>query len=142
LTLKTQAEAISRALTAGDFEEALRLDPKNPEGLVLKGKAEAEAKQKAKEISTALAAGDYEQVLRLDASMLPSEALSKLPADTILKLPVEVISRLPSHVVLNLSSMRNSIGLELKLMPAGDFTMGDLEMARIAFSSQCLIKSN
>jgi formylglycine-generating enzyme required for sulfatase activity len=103
LTLKFKALAISRALEAGNFEELLRLDPKNREGLALKSKAEAEAKEKAEAISRALAAGDYEAVLRVDASKLPAEAFLKLPP------------------------IKNSIGLELKLLPTGKFTMGSSE---------------
>jgi formylglycine-generating enzyme required for sulfatase activity/serine/threonine protein kinase len=109
LTLKTRAEAIVGALKAGNYEEVLRLDPKNPEGLVLKDKAEAEVSQKAEAISRALAAGDYEEVLRLDPSKLPAAAISKLSKEAISKLP----------------PLKNSIGLELRLLPAGTFRMGD-----------------
>jgi formylglycine-generating enzyme required for sulfatase activity/tRNA A-37 threonylcarbamoyl transferase component Bud32 len=52
-------------------------------------------------VKQALAAGDYEAVLRLDASKLPAEALLKL------------------------APLKNSIGLKLKLLPAGTFTMCD-----------------
>jgi formylglycine-generating enzyme required for sulfatase activity/serine/threonine protein kinase len=101
LALKAKTEAVSKALAAGDYEEVLRLDASNSEGLELKAKA----------VSKALAAGNYDEVLRLDASKLPAEAISKLPQEVILKLP----------------QLKNSIGLELKLLPAGTFTMGDSE---------------
>jgi formylglycine-generating enzyme required for sulfatase activity/serine/threonine protein kinase len=60
-------------------------------------------------IKRALAVGDYEEVLRVDASKLPSVAYSKLSQEVVLKLP----------------PVRNSIGVEIKLLPIGQFTMGE-----------------
>jgi formylglycine-generating enzyme required for sulfatase activity/tRNA A-37 threonylcarbamoyl transferase component Bud32 len=67
-------------------------------------------------IKRALAAGDHEEVLRLDSShseglALKAKAEAKQKAEPFLKIP----------------PLKNSIGLELKLLPAGVFTMGSSE---------------
>ena len=54
---------------------------------------------------------------------LPAEGLQKLPVAILIKLPAPSLERLPSVVLQNLRPV-NSVGMELKLLPAGKFVMG------------------
>ena len=47
-----------------------------------------------------------------------------LTADRLIRLPSDALSMLPTDVVVSLPPIRNSIGMELKLIPAGTFMMG------------------
>ncbi len=55
---------------------------------------------------------------------LPADGLQKLPFGALSKLPAPALTRLPSELLLQLPPIRNSIGMKLKLLPAGRFVMG------------------
>jgi formylglycine-generating enzyme required for sulfatase activity len=108
------------------------------------------AKQSRMEIEGALAKKDWQtffklgpvvrELLREESSMWLGEALKTLPADAWATMPAEVMAavpaevmsalpndvllRLPASVLLTLPPLVNSIGMQLKLIPAGRFTMG------------------
>jgi formylglycine-generating enzyme required for sulfatase activity len=52
------------------------------------------------------------------------ETLASLPASVHASLPPGVLTSLPPGVIPSLPPIRNSIGIELKLVPAGSYTMG------------------
>ena len=127
LSLKKKAANIQQALSNGDYAAALQLDPSNTEALSMKKKAiqqalasgdyaaalqfdpsnfEALSMKKAADIQQALSNGDYAAALQLDPSN--TEALSMKWADAANVLPIT-----------------NSIGMELKRLPAGVFTIFD-----------------
>ena len=107
------------------------------------------AKQSRMEIKEALAKKDWptslklgpvvRELLRDDDAMWLSEALKNLPADAWATMPEEVMAsmpadviralpnkallRLPASVLVGLPPLVNSIGMQLKLIPAGRFTM-------------------
>jgi formylglycine-generating enzyme required for sulfatase activity len=50
--------------------------------------------------------------------------ISELPPEFIAELPAVTLNTLPAAMIRKLPALRNSIGIELKLLPAGTFTMG------------------
>jgi formylglycine-generating enzyme required for sulfatase activity len=55
---------------------------------------------------------------------LPPAAIAALPPATIVALPLATIASLPRTVVTALPPIRNSIGMEMKLIPSGTYMMG------------------
>jgi formylglycine-generating enzyme required for sulfatase activity/serine/threonine protein kinase len=52
----------------------------------------------------------------------------RVPVEMLRSLPPDVISQLPAEIRESLFVLTNSIGMRLKLLPAGTFTMGDSEL--------------
>jgi len=118
------ARDISDALSRGDYAAALEITPDNQQARVMQrnaenlasalkarnyrkalqldpGNAEALSMQKTAEIQLALSNGDYATALRMDRSGAVT-------------------------AMLRLSQVQNSIGVKLKLLPPGVFTMGSV----------------
>ncbi|MDB4644462.1 SUMF1/EgtB/PvdO family nonheme iron enzyme [Rubripirellula sp.] len=72
-------------------------------------------------------AGDYGLLSRLDSAEVGrfAASLSNLPPSVLSNLPPSVLSNLPPSVLSNLPPITNSIGMGLKVIPTGTFTMGD-----------------
>jgi formylglycine-generating enzyme required for sulfatase activity/tRNA A-37 threonylcarbamoyl transferase component Bud32 len=51
----------------------------------------------------------------------------RVPIEMLRSMPAEAISQLPPEIGESLSPWTNSIGMQLKLLPTGTFTMGDSE---------------
>jgi len=58
-------------------------------------------------------------------SSLTADKLRGLSPATLAALPAATLSSLPPDTIRALLSVRNSLGIELRLIPAGSFTMGD-----------------
>jgi len=87
-----------------------------------------------------LAANDWDTVLRVAASARALEPkasgwvgeaiakdtglLSSVPPDALGRLPAAPFAAVPPAVIAALQPIRNSIGIELRFLPAGTFTMG------------------
>jgi len=79
----------------------------------------------ALEISTAASAIDVESRQWLKAALASYPGgLSAVPTDVLPRLPPDVLASLPPAALASLPPLRNSIGIDLKLLPAGTFTMG------------------
>jgi formylglycine-generating enzyme required for sulfatase activity len=65
-------------------------------------------------------------VMRLDAKEVDwvETVISELPPAFIAELPAVTLNMLPAATITKLPALRNSIGIELKLLPAGTFAMG------------------
>jgi formylglycine-generating enzyme required for sulfatase activity len=117
-----RAEAIQRAMADGDYAAVLRLDSGNAEALSMKT---------ASGIQQALKKGDYAAALELDPSNAEALMMKKAKAieQALSNDDYAAVLRLdPSGTntaLLSLSPVKNSIGMNLKLLPAGVFTMGD-----------------
>jgi len=58
---------------------------------------------------------------------LPIPTLSSLPPATVVALPPATVTALPSAAIVALPPIQNSIGMKLKLLPAGSFVMGQAD---------------
>jgi formylglycine-generating enzyme required for sulfatase activity len=111
-----------------DYETALSLGASASESASLKGQLvtalTARCRQSLAGQDMAKASADYASVAKLD-----SQASSSLVAD-FEKLPSSVLSQLPSSVLSQLPPsiwpvVKNTLGIEFKLLPGGTFTMGE-----------------
>ena len=123
LSMKKKVADIQQALSDGDYATALQLDRYNAEAMSMK---------KAADIQQALSDGDYAAALQLHPSNV--EALSmKKRADIQQALSdgdyAAALQLDPSGVeILKLPPITNSIGMELKFLPPGEFDNGANEM--------------
>jgi formylglycine-generating enzyme required for sulfatase activity len=105
-----------------DYETALSLGASVSEPASLKGQLvtalTARCRQSLAGQDIAKASADYATVMKLD-----SLAAGGLTAD-FAKLPADVLPRIPTEFFVELAPERNSIGMDLKLIPPGTFTMG------------------
>jgi formylglycine-generating enzyme required for sulfatase activity len=62
--------------------------------------------------------------LAVASARMPPEKLAALPARELAALPPVVLMTLPPEKIIDLPPIRNSIGIELKLLPAGRSLMG------------------
>jgi len=76
------------------------------------------------------------------AACASSEMLADLPAEVLTGLPADMLFELPAEVIVTLPPIRNSIGMALKLIPAGEFQMSSLarEPGRENQETQHLVK--
>ncbi|MFO0905763.1 MAG: SUMF1/EgtB/PvdO family nonheme iron enzyme [Pirellulales bacterium] len=58
-------------------------------------------------------------------AQLPVDVLATLPLELLRQLPVSKFISIPGVDLLRLTPIQNSIGMQLKLLPAGMFTMGE-----------------
>ena len=103
LSIKMSAGVIQQALSDGDYAKALRLDPKNAAALTMKRRVSL--------YNDANLSIDVQRALR-DRDSTPAMMLDPTNAKT-------------RAAILKLPPIRNSIGMDLKLLPPGVFTMGD-----------------
>ena len=121
LSLKKAAD-IQQALSDGDYAAALQLDPSNADALSLK---------KAAGIQQALSDGDYAAALQIDSSNADALSLKKAAdsqqalSDGDYAAALRLDPLVAATAMLSLAPVRNSIGMDLKLLPAGVFKMGD-----------------
>jgi formylglycine-generating enzyme required for sulfatase activity/tRNA A-37 threonylcarbamoyl transferase component Bud32 len=60
---------------------------------------------------------------------VPPAALAALPPAALAELPPAALAALPPGLIMKIPTLRNSIGIELKLLPAGRFTMGEKDLS-------------
>ena len=124
LSMKKTAD-IRQALSDGDYAAALQLDPSNAVALSMK--------KKAVDIQQALSDGDYAAALQLDPSNAEGLSMKKTAdiqqalsdGDYAAGLRLDPSNAQARERVSNLPPITNSIGMQLKLIPTGTFTMGD-----------------
>jgi formylglycine-generating enzyme required for sulfatase activity len=58
-------------------------------------------------------------------SAIPVEVFKRLPPAALAALPQAALATIPAAALASLPPLRNSIGIDLKLLPAGTFTMGE-----------------
>ena len=61
----------------------------------------------------------------LASAKMPANVIEKFSSQVLAQLPPQVLSQLPPLVLAQLPPMVNTIGMQLKLLPAGNFVMGD-----------------
>ncbi|MDB4561734.1 SUMF1/EgtB/PvdO family nonheme iron enzyme, partial [bacterium] len=122
LSMKKAAD-IQQALSDGDYAAVLEVDPSNAEALSMK---------KAAGLQQALSDGDYAAALQIDPTNAEALLMKKAAADVQQALSdgdYAAALRLDplgaAKAMLSLSPIENSIGMELKLLPAGVFQMGE-----------------
>jgi len=94
---------------------------------------QAVARQFRARVDAALADRDWDQALKISAAAGAIDVESRRWLEAAIvsypgglsAVPAEVLTRLPPAVFASLPPLRNSIGIELKLLPAGTFTMGE-----------------
>jgi serine/threonine protein kinase/formylglycine-generating enzyme required for sulfatase activity len=101
-----------------------------PENLALRQAMIADCRSK---FDAARSGSDWEGAVRIATAVARLEAkeagwvetvISELPPEFIAELPAVTLNTLPAAMIRKLPALRNSIGIELKLLPAGTFTMG------------------
>jgi formylglycine-generating enzyme required for sulfatase activity len=87
-----------------------------------------------KRFDNALEKEDFKNAIVIAAAAARLDPLTEswlteaLTADRLMRLPSEALSMLPTKVVVSLPPIRNSIGMQLKLIPAGSFMMGEEDL--------------
>ena len=125
LAMKKKAN-ISQAISDGDFEAALALDPDNAQALEMKS---------SDTLQQALADGDYKtalqiaptnyQALKMKKVAEIQGALAEKNYALALKLdPSDAIENIPNRSLLSLPVFYNSIEMQLRWIPSGNFAMG------------------